>query len=76
MEEQGVLKGKRILIVDDEPAVLESLAENTEEEIAGFYLKSLAHSYDPHSEYFTQSEYDSLLDRKSLNYQVSAGVKF
>jgi len=39
--------------------ILESLQENTEEDIAGYYLKSLAHSYDPHSEYFTQSEYDN-----------------
>lgn len=39
--------------------IQESLKENTEEEIAGYYLKALAHTYDPHSEYFTQSEYDN-----------------
>lgn len=39
--------------------IKESLKENGEEDIAGFYLKALAHTYDPHSEYFTQSEYDN-----------------
>lgn len=39
--------------------IQESLKENSEEDIAGYYLKALAHSYDPHSEYFTQSEYDN-----------------
>jgi len=39
--------------------ILESIAENSPEEIVGFFLKALAHSYDPHSEYFTQSEYDN-----------------
>jgi len=40
--------------------ILESIAENSPEEIVGFFLKALAHSYDPHSEYSTESEYEQL----------------
>ncbi len=47
------------LVLDRYDRILESLGENTDEDIAGFYLKSLSHAYDPHSEYFTQSEYDN-----------------
>ena len=43
--------------------VLESLKENDEEDVVNFFLSSLAAVYDPHSEYFSQSEMD--------NFQVS-----
>lgn len=43
--------------------VLESLKENDEEDIVNYFLSSLAAVYDPHSEYFSQSEMD--------NFQVS-----
>lgn len=39
--------------------ILESLKDNDTETVAGFYLKSLSHSFDPHSDYFTQSEYEN-----------------
>ena len=49
--------------------ILDSLKDNTTEDIAGFYLKSLAHAYDPHSDYFTQSEYENfqIQMRKNLD---------
>lgn len=43
--------------------VLEALQENDEEDVVNFFLSSLAAVYDPHSEYFSQSEMD--------NFQVS-----
>ncbi|MFT4638600.1 MAG: carboxyl-terminal processing protease [Verrucomicrobiales bacterium] len=38
---------------------LESLKQEEEEDIANRFLTALATSYDPHSEYFSQSELDS-----------------
>lgn len=36
--------------------VLTDLADTDEEEIVNHFLSSLAHTYDPHSDYFSQSE--------------------
>ncbi len=49
--------------------ILDSLKDNTTEDIAGFYLKSLAHAYDPHSDYFTQSEYENFQIQMRKNLQ-------
>ncbi len=49
--------------------ILDSLKDNTTEDIAGFYLKSLSHTYDPHSDYFTQSEYENFQIQMSKNLQ-------
>ncbi len=38
---------------------LESLKQEDEEDIANLFLTALATAYDPHSEYFSQSELDS-----------------
>ncbi len=38
---------------------LKSLNENDDEEIANFFLSALSLSYDPHSEYFSQSELEN-----------------
>src|SRR5690606_17387044 len=32
--------------------------ENNTEDVAGFFIKSIARAYDPHSEYFPESEYE------------------
>ena len=33
--------------------------ENNTEDVAGFFIKSIARAYDPHSEYFPESEYEN-----------------
>ncbi|MEO0444531.1 MAG: carboxy terminal-processing peptidase [Verrucomicrobiota bacterium] len=58
-EEAVDIKGIRETIAKRYDRILETLQKNTEEDIAGSFLKSLAHAYDPHSEYFTQSEYNN-----------------
>lgn len=39
--------------------ILKSMKENTTEDVATFFIKSIAAAYDPHSEYFSQSQYDN-----------------
>lgn len=39
--------------------VIKDLKETDEEEIANFFLSSLAEAYDPHSDYFSQSELEN-----------------
>ena len=46
---------------------MRSLDENDEEEICNFFLSNLAQVYDPHSEYFSQSELE--------NFRVNMGNK-
>ncbi|MEM7011052.1 MAG: carboxy terminal-processing peptidase [Verrucomicrobiota bacterium] len=54
-------KDPREIVLKRYNRILESLAENTTEDVAGFYIKSLSHAYDPHSDYFTQSEYNNFM---------------
>ena len=77
-EEKAAEKGKPLEEPLEDPAVvvrkryeriLDSLKGNTTEDIAGFFLKSLAHTYDPHSDYFTQSEYNNF--RISMKKQLT-----
>lgn len=42
---------------------VESLDENTEEDVVNYFLTSLASAYDPHSDWFSQSELE--------NFQIS-----
>ncbi len=46
---------------------MRSLDENDEEEICNFFLSNLSQVYDPHSEYFSQSELE--------NFRVNMGNK-
>ncbi len=46
--------GERILKRYEQ--VMKDLQENDEEEITNFFLSALAEAYDPHSDYFSQSE--------------------
>lgn len=62
-EDDFAVKDPRELIAKRYQRILDSLDENSAEDIAGLFLKALAHAYDPHSDYFTQSEYD--------NFQIS-----
>lgn len=39
--------------------ILKSVEENDEEDVASFFIKAIARAYDPHSEYFSQSEYEN-----------------
>lgn len=39
--------------------ILESVNENDTEDIAVMFIKSLSRAYDPHSEYFSQQQYDN-----------------
>ncbi len=55
----GTPKNPKEIVAKRYDRILESINENSPEEIVGFFLKALAHAYDPHSEYFTQSEYDN-----------------
>ncbi len=63
--DQPAKEDPRVVVAKRYDRILESLAENTPEDVVGFLLKSLAHAFDPHSEYFTQSEYE--------NFRISMG---
>jgi carboxyl-terminal processing protease len=39
--------------------LLKNVTENDKEDIAVIFIKSLTRAYDPHSEYFSQSQYDN-----------------
>lgn len=39
--------------------VLKTVTTNKTEDVAKFFIKAIARSYDPHSEYFSQSEYEN-----------------
>ncbi|NNE94236.1 MAG: carboxy terminal-processing peptidase [Verrucomicrobiales bacterium] len=39
--------------------ILQSVNENTTEDVAVMFVKSISRAYDPHSEYFSQSQYDN-----------------
>lgn len=39
--------------------ILKAMKENTTEDVATLFIKSIAAAYDPHSEYFSQSQYDN-----------------
>jgi len=39
--------------------LLKNITENDKEDIAVIFIKSLTRGYDPHSEYFSQSQYDN-----------------
>lgn len=39
--------------------ILKRIKENTTEDVATLFIKSIAAAYDPHSEYFSQSQYDN-----------------
>ena len=41
--------------------ILENVNDNDVEDIAVIFLKSLSHAYDPHTEYFSQSQYDNFM---------------
>lgn len=41
--------------------ILESVNENTTEDVAVMFVKSISRAYDPHSEYFSQSQYDNFV---------------
>ena len=39
--------------------ILKSVLENDTEDVASYFIKAIARSYDPHSEYFSESEYEN-----------------
>ncbi len=39
--------------------ILKRVNENTTEDVATLFIKSIARAYDPHSEYFSQQQYDN-----------------
>ncbi|MCB1063042.1 MAG: carboxy terminal-processing peptidase [Verrucomicrobiae bacterium] len=49
----------REIIVKRYDRVLESVNDNDAEDVAVMFIKSLSRAYDPHSEYFSQSQYDN-----------------
>ncbi len=49
----------REIIVKRYDRVLESVNGNDAEDVAVMFIKSLSRAYDPHSEYFSQSQYDN-----------------
>ncbi len=46
-------------IIEDYERLLDSINENTTEDIVNFFLSSLATAYDPHTEYMSQQEMDN-----------------
>jgi len=62
-EEEEAPKEPKEIVVKRYERILDSLRDNTAEDIAGLFLKALSNAYDPHTDYFTQSEYD--------NFQIS-----
>jgi len=39
--------------------ILESVIDNDTEDVATFFIKAISRAYDPHSEYFSQQQYDN-----------------
>lgn len=39
--------------------ILKRISENTTEDVAGYFIKSIARAYDPHSEFFPPQQYDN-----------------
>ena len=39
--------------------ILKRIKENTTEDVAALFIKSISAAYDPHSEYFSQQQYDN-----------------
>lgn len=49
----------REIILKRYDRILDSVNDNDAEDVAVMFIKSLSRSYDPHSEYFSQSQYDN-----------------
>lgn len=49
----------REVIIKRYDRVLDSVNDNDAEDVAVMFIKSLSRAYDPHSEYFSQSQYDN-----------------
>ncbi len=39
--------------------ILKSVSENETEDVATFFIKAISRAYDPHSEYYSQSQYEN-----------------
>lgn len=46
-------------VADRYDRTLKRLNENTTEDVATMFIKAIARAYDPHSEYFSQQQYDN-----------------
>ncbi|MFT5468666.1 MAG: carboxyl-terminal processing protease [Verrucomicrobiales bacterium] len=55
------LDDPREIVLKRYQRILDSLKDNDVEAVSGFFLKSLSHAYDPHSDYMTQSEYNNFM---------------
>lgn len=58
-EDEKEEESPRELIIKRYDRVLESINGNDVEDVAVMFIKSLSRAYDPHSEYFSQSQYDN-----------------
>ncbi len=54
-----VKKDPKKVVMNRYNRILDSVVNNTREDVLGFYLSALSHAYDPHTDYFTQSEFDN-----------------
>ena len=52
-------KSPKEKILERYDRILKNVTENDAEDIAVIFIKSLTRSYDPHSEYFSQAQYDN-----------------
>ena len=52
-------KTPKEIILSRYDRILESVNENDSEDVAVMFIKSISRAYDPHSEYFSQQQYDN-----------------
>ncbi|MGB0154200.1 MAG: carboxy terminal-processing peptidase [Verrucomicrobiales bacterium] len=62
LEEKSDDKDKKDIytkVSDRYDRIVKRVNENTTEDVATLFIKSIARAYDPHSEYFSQQQYDN-----------------
>ena len=58
-EEKDAKETPEVTITKRYERILDGVNDNDNEDVAIAFIKALAHSYDPHTEYFSQQQYDN-----------------
>ncbi|MCB1225827.1 MAG: carboxy terminal-processing peptidase [Verrucomicrobiales bacterium] len=58
-DDEDAKKTPKERVMEDFDRLVESLEENDEEDVVNFFLSALSETYDPHTEYMSQSEIDN-----------------
>lgn len=58
-DEKDTKDSPEVTITKRYDRILDGVNDNDNEDVAILFIKALAHSYDPHTEYFSQQQYDN-----------------